>query len=204
MYPRTSQPQNTVLYTQCNSITHHFKSTTIIIEADEYNWHSTATSQYLVVQARDAGEGEGEASCSTSLHAIVNLLTMTTNKEILKARSGPRASAIAVPSTIVVKVGVEQKRYTLHKKLLEHHSGFFRGALSGKFKETADGVISIRQVDTDAFDIFVDWMYEKKLSEHVRAPSLSADRILVKYRAYIAADMLLAAEWKDALMENIS
>lgn len=72
-------------------------------------------------------------------------------------------SAITKSDTIIVRVGAEQKDYTLHTKLLELHSGFFRGALSGKFKETKEGVILLEDVDNDAFDVFVDWMYEKAL-----------------------------------------
>jgi hypothetical protein len=80
----------------------------------------------------------------------------------------------------------------LHKRLLTLHSGYFRGELSGKFKETDDGTINLDDVDTDAFDVFVDWPYEKQL------PIVS-----LKGSTHILADPLLVFDLKKAFLEQI-
>ena len=80
-------------------------------------------------------------------------------------------------NTIVIKVGPNGKEYNLHTGLLIHHLGYFRGALSGAFRETDDGVVPLLDVDTDAFDVFVDWAYQGTLREdleyirHSRLPA---------------------------------
>jgi hypothetical protein len=106
-----------------------------------------------------------------------------------------KCSKFTVSDTIVVKVGTEEKEYTLHKKLLAFHSGFFRRALSGSFKETDDSYIPLEDVEVKAFDVFVDWIYRKKLSEEAyltNGPS-------IRLRAYVLADMLLALRFKKAI-----
>jgi hypothetical protein len=111
-------------------------------------------------------------------------------------------SLIAQSDTIIVKVGDQQKKYTLHTKLLAYHSGYFHGALSGNFKETEDGIIVLSDVDTDAFDVFVDWVYEKKLPECVHAISPKDSPVVsIRSRAYVLADRLLVLDLKKELMD---
>lgn len=101
------------------------------------------------------------------------------------------ASSTVVSDTIIVTVGTEEKRYTLHKKLLLHHSEYFRGALSGNFRETDNGVVPLDDLETDVFDIFVDWLYEKKLPEGIDTAVNDGHKISIKYRTYVLADRLL-------------
>jgi len=63
---------------------------------------------------------------------------------------------MVVSDTILVRVGEEKKDYALHKRLLVHHSEYFRGALSGNFRETSVGVILLNDITTKCFDLFVD------------------------------------------------
>ncbi|CAN9398345.1 unnamed protein product [Alternaria alternata] len=105
-------------------------------------------------------------------------------------------------NTIVVKVGPDGKEYNLHTVLLMHHSGYFRGALSGAFKETDDGVVSLLDVDTDAFEVFVDWAYQGTLREdleYIRHSYKSG--LATACRAYVLADRLLAPSLKSALID---
>jgi hypothetical protein len=95
-----------------------------------------------------------------------------------------------------------RKKYILHEQLLMHHSCFSRGALSGNFKETDDGVIPLSDIDTQAFDIFIGWMYERTLPDSVKVPDV-ADEIPVRWRAYTLAERLLASGWKHSLMDMI-
>ncbi|KAI4652405.1 hypothetical protein J4E93_002607 [Alternaria ventricosa] len=111
--------------------------------------------------------------------------------------------SIAVTSpTVIVKVGAEGKEYILHTELLKHHSGYFRGALAGAFREAEEGVIPITDIDTDAFDAFVDWIYRSTLNTSLRLGSPKADKgSSVSSRTYILADRLLVPGLKSALMD---
>jgi hypothetical protein len=111
-------------------------------------------------------------------------------------------SLIDQSDSITVKVGDEQEKYTLHTKLLAYHLGYFRGALSGKFKETDDGMVVLTDVDTDAFEVLIDWMYNKRLPAPIHAHFLRDSRDpSIRCRAYVLADRLLVPNLKVALMD---
>ncbi|KAG9190523.1 hypothetical protein G6011_08611 [Alternaria panax] len=119
------------------------------------------------------------------------------------------SDAVLLPSMaagseiIIVTVGAEGKEYHLHTSLLMHYSGYFRGALSGAFKETDEGVVSLLDIDTDAFDVFVDWLYRGTLRsdlEYVRLNPSSG--LATACRAYVLADRLLVPSLKSALMDG--
>ncbi|KAH7389363.1 hypothetical protein DE146DRAFT_791395 [Phaeosphaeria sp. MPI-PUGE-AT-0046c] len=120
-----------------------------------------------------------------------------------KTGPGPRVSEITASDTIVVRVGTEAKKYTLHKRLLVHHFDYFKGALSGKFRETDDGVVPLDDVETDIFDAFVDWMYERNLPDYLFTWTGKLGAIPTKYRAYTLADRLMATSFKRALFDTI-
>lgn len=48
---------------------------------------------------------------------------------------------------VIVEVGPELKRYTVHKDLLTYHSEYFRKALRGSWKEAQEGVVSLKDAD---------------------------------------------------------
>ena len=43
------------------------------------------------------------------------------------------------------------------------HSGYFRGALSGTFKEAEEGVVVLEDEDAYTLAVFNTWLYTKKL-----------------------------------------
>jgi len=47
----------------------------------------------------------------------------------------------------------------VHEQLLVHHSGFFRAALTGNFKEAQEKVITLENDDSITFEFFVHWLY---------------------------------------------
>ncbi|KAF2035615.1 hypothetical protein EK21DRAFT_107137 [Setomelanomma holmii] len=118
--------------------------------------------------------------------------------------SPPRISEVVGTATVIVRIGAEAKDYPLHQELLRYWSGYFRGALSGDWTETDDEVIHLEDVDIDAFQVFVDWLYTKRLppcvydlwKEGEKTPS-------VKFASYVLADRLLVAELKADLMDMI-
>jgi hypothetical protein len=76
------------------------------------------------------------------------------------------------------------------------------GALSGNFKETVGGCIPISDIEADAFDVFVDWLYEKQLPACVHKPwPRDSPIVSLKTRAYVLADRLMVADLKRALLD---
>jgi len=104
--------------------------------------------------------------------------------------------------TIVVSVGSERRKYTLHKKLVIHRSEYFRKSLSSGFKESIEGVVVLADVDVDTFEIFVDWLYEKRLPEAIEACPSKNGGVTVKTRTYALADRFVASEFKQAIFDN--
>ncbi|KAF2117668.1 hypothetical protein BDV96DRAFT_464751, partial [Lophiotrema nucula] len=107
-------------------------------------------------------------------------------------------------------VGPEKKAYTLHKALLVHHSGYFRGALSGDWVEAKEGTIHLEDVHTGAFNIFVNWIYAGQLPTSPRSGEFAphdpeefpgCSFAIGRLRAYILADMLIVPSLKDALFD---
>jgi hypothetical protein len=113
------------------------------------------------------------------------------------------SSAAVLSDTVIVRVGAEAKKYTLHKRLLAHHSEYFRGALSGNFRETDDGVVLLDDVMAEVFDIFVDWLYEKRLPDCFGTPGVYKDRVSIKYHAYVLADRLVVPGMKKEIMDRL-
>jgi hypothetical protein len=50
---------------------------------------------------------------------------------------------------VVLKVGLDQKQFHIHKALLVHHSEYFRKALNGPWKEATEGVVKLEDVEPE-------------------------------------------------------
>jgi hypothetical protein len=103
-------------------------------------------------------------------------------------------SAAAASETVVVVVGPEEKRYTLHKRLLEYHSEYFRGMFTKGISECR-----LRGMSVKSFDIFIDWMYETSL----RSYTDDTESIPFMFGAYLMATELKVGSIKTALMNRI-
>lgn len=112
-------------------------------------------------------------------------------------------SLAARGGTIIVKIGFEQEEHILHKSLLVHHSGFFRGVLSEKFKETEQGFIELSEVHSTPFSIFIDWLYTGDLPSFFELSDRHTPYGFVECEAYVLADMLLAPRFKHDLLKCI-
>lgn len=62
----------------------------------------------------------------------------------------------------IIKVGSPPQNFHLHKSFLCQASPFFRAALEGSFKESADGVVHLPQDKPFTFDRFLGWVYWKE------------------------------------------
>lgn len=104
-------------------------------------------------------------------------------------------NSAAVASDLgVVTVRVKKKTYILHNKLLTEHSGYFRRTFDWK-----DGTLTLNGIDEEVFDVFIDWIYEKKLPSCI----VKDGEISLRYYAYALAEELSATSFKTALMDCI-
>ncbi|KAF2117819.1 hypothetical protein BDV96DRAFT_679673, partial [Lophiotrema nucula] len=134
--------------------------------------------------------------------------SMKNEVTVLKMAPPPRPSTAALQGFITVNVGPNGIEYQLYRALLSHHSGYFRGVLSpqSSFKETTDGVITLSNADTTAFEFTVDWMYTQKLPSGSLEWFEAAGGELMKlihYRIYILADYLIIPQLKEAIFNYI-
>lgn len=111
-------------------------------------------------------------------------------------------SEVVLSDTIVVRVAAVARRYTLHKRLLIHHSKYFSGALSN-LRESKEGLVVLEAVDAEVFDVFVDWIYEKTLPEKLLTPKTDNGVVSLHRRAYMLADRLIASGFKRKLFDVI-
>ncbi|KAF2117818.1 hypothetical protein BDV96DRAFT_403516 [Lophiotrema nucula] len=127
-----------------------------------------------------------------------------------------RPSEAAQLGLIVVKIGAEGKLYLLHDSLMQQHSSFFR-----KAKEIVLGMIDLTSYDAaifdtntslvDTFDIFVNWVYTQKVlarSGQWRSATVGfkpdpSSNDAPMYHAYVLADMLLAPNFKSAILDQL-
>ncbi|EUC41090.1 hypothetical protein COCMIDRAFT_40670 [Bipolaris oryzae ATCC 44560] len=104
-------------------------------------------------------------------------------------------SAAAKSHIIVVDVGHETTRYILHKKLLTQHSGLIRHMIS---QDPIRRFFAFQDIRTDVFDVFVDWLYEKKLPPSAQ----TVDGWLI-FDVYMLADRLSVIRLKVTLMTTL-
>jgi hypothetical protein len=159
--------------------------------------------------------GTSAARDRCTLHHVDNEKCSTPKVSLISTRDtrdigSPVHSSAALSGSIIVKVGSEEKKYLVHKALLSHHSGYFRGALSSSFKETDNGVIPLDDVDTEVFDVFVNWIYKDQLPECVKQHTPvsvacfdpdAQTKMSVRHRTYVLADRLLVPQLKRVLLE---
>lgn len=65
--------------------------------------------------------------------------------------------------TVVVKVGINVKPFTIHENLLADCSPYFRKAFRGKWKESQNREIALDDVTVRTFDVVTKWVYSQKL-----------------------------------------
>lgn len=68
-------------------------------------------------------------------------------------------------SAVTVKVGSEgaQRSFIVHTELLNYRSSFFKAATTGNWDEAKTGIINLPADDPQVFEIFLDWLYQRKL-----------------------------------------
>ncbi|KAF1358728.1 hypothetical protein EJ07DRAFT_156556 [Lizonia empirigonia] len=138
---------------------------------------------------------------------------MATDKDNASETKLPLVGLAASNDVVVVEVGPELKRYTVHKDLLTYHSEYFLKALGGSWKEAQEGVVSLKDADTRVFNLFVHWLYTKVLPDPVSAGD-DWDRITkteededqperIYIDAYVFGDRYIALEFRRVIHETL-
>ncbi|KAE9962469.1 hypothetical protein BLS_000292 [Venturia inaequalis] len=103
----------------------------------------------------------------------------------------------------IVKVGrgPAVKEFHVHKGLLCHYSKYFRGALKGGFQER-EGIVALDQGSRGVFQIFVTWIYTKKLLTRGKTFNLrdGGDALLL-CKIYVFADSRGVPMLKNAVTD---
>lgn len=126
-------------------------------------------------------------------------------------RSKPNERRDLYTESVVVKVGPEdnQKAFHVHKGLVMHYSGFFRGAFgSENFQEGASGEVTLEDVEHRTFTIFVDWLYRQTWDHPMNWPALycvgeekTMSPGLLLTEAHVFADRFLVPGLKALTLE---
>lgn len=104
---------------------------------------------------------------------------------------------------VIVDVGrgPALKEFHVHKGLLCHYSEYFRGALKGGFQESK-GIVTLDHDSGDVFQIFVTWIYTKKLLSRGKTFDLSeAGEARLLCRIYVFADSRGVPMLKNAVTD---
>lgn len=74
----------------------------------------------------------------------------------------------------------EVRTFTVHESLVVHYSEFFRAALDGdRWKEGATRVVDLPVDDPDAFELYVSWLYTKRLHYGLEKDSKAEDQVKI-------------------------
>jgi hypothetical protein len=115
-----------------------------------------------------------------------------------------RRYAAEEPVQVIVGTRKAQATYYLHPAALKAKSGFFRGCLSGSFKESMDNIISMDDINPRIFAFFVQWLFvgnvwDVDTVQKDHASQTEVDMI----DAWYLADRLLAEEFQNYCMDSI-
>jgi len=110
---------------------------------------------------------------------------------------------------ISVEVGPQHDEYKIHREVLVYHSEYFRAALQGCWTENKERKVIIEDLEPAAFNIFVDWLYTRRIPSTVVAWggsqedgdnfSYSCRVSLLFFQTYVLADRLGAQELLNAV-----
>jgi hypothetical protein len=88
------------------------------------------------------------------------------SKPVKTPKEAPLPSAVARkgPEGIVtLLIGPEHVPYYVHRDFLMHHSGYFKKALAGPWKESDERVVTLDDVEISPFNILVHFLYTSQI-----------------------------------------
>ncbi|KAF1970503.1 hypothetical protein BU23DRAFT_408834, partial [Bimuria novae-zelandiae CBS 107.79] len=110
---------------------------------------------------------------------------------------------------VTFEVGLEHKKYMMHKSLLRYYSDYFAKCLdddqSFHYNEAEEQPLVLEDISTNAFDVFQTWVYSQeihiKLKQHGKTKVQRAfDNTLATFTgAWMLGDRFQASAFKTAL-----
>jgi hypothetical protein len=119
-------------------------------------------------------------------------------------------STAALGEVVTVSIGPEKKLYHIHKDLICYHSEYFGAADNGRWKEAGEEAM-LEDVNSEAFSLFVHWLYTQQLpnndydirlvagAELAGRSDQGSDAQTVLIKAYVFADRMLAHQFKRSV-----
>lgn len=101
--------------------------------------------------------------------------------------------------TLTIRVSPSDKSFVIHQSLLVMNSDYFAKATSGDWVEAKTKEHKLEEVNLQAFEMFVQWLYSGKV-EAVNTRAL--DELLI--RAWALGDRLQASSFKNAVVNTLA
>lgn len=98
---------------------------------------------------------------------------------------------------VTIYVGKEQKEYIVHKQVICNTADYFSKAFTGAFQERV-GVMHLPEETSDAFGLFVHWLYKGEV------PLIHTQNYLERlFKLYVFAEKLCLVELANRTMNRI-
>ncbi|KAK3703248.1 hypothetical protein LTR37_014588 [Vermiconidia calcicola] len=111
---------------------------------------------------------------------------------------------ITYGDTVAVYVGAEKRLFTLHESVVLEHSKFFRAALTKGFKEGQSRLIHLPEIETPAFEAYIQWMYSHEIvineCESVEEASKTRKQYSELIELYVVGDRLENTNLRNEVM----
>lgn len=115
-------------------------------------------------------------------------------------------NSVITQTIVTVKVDPYAEPFSIHKDLLCHYSGYFRGCFSGKFKEADEKEVTLSEVEPSIFRIFLHWLYTQKILFEDGTETIdNADspKCLDIIKAYIIGDRYDVPDFRRATFDVV-
>ncbi|KUJ07470.1 uncharacterized protein LY89DRAFT_556207, partial [Mollisia scopiformis] len=100
--------------------------------------------------------------------------------------------------TISVGIGAIAETFTVLKSVICHYSPFFNAAFNSQFKEGDTQSMVLNDADTNAFRLFVDWLY----TQEIRYDDAETSSMMTLARLWILADRFLIPKLQNQTMKE--
>lgn len=121
--------------------------------------------------------------------------------------------SVAYGDLITILVGDKETKFQVHENVITHWSGFFRKACSSDFREAAEKLVRLPEMDVDSFASYVHWAYtgivrvkDDEVVDLTRDATQTGCLKIQLIKLYTAADVLIDTQLRNAtigrLVEN--
>lgn len=124
--------------------------------------------------------------------------TRSTKKKASKAKKF--ASSSLFDTIVTILVGPDHVKFEIHKALLCHRSAYFKGALTGRFKEAREGIVTLEDEDPETFSRFHAWLYTGSCMKDDDTTPLT---IAPALQLWLFAEKRLVPDLQNAIVDQL-